>query len=508
MSVAPVAGCPSVDATAATFSPPRRSLTALSSTLSASSSLSGSNKTEPYEDNPHLSSRFKHYHRPTVSESPYLVSLVERYIVENNVEGLAKVARNRGLPPSLRQYAWPLLLSTHPFVMEPSIQDEFPDDPARISEEHHREVPYKRIKGEISRLRLKLSKSKSYSTKASNSSFSTSGQGSPGISSPKDGSAVSSQMHGDIAAEAVAARLEDQKFEFIEQAVCKFLEKYQSKVPYDPGLIWCASALAEWVHPIYEMQPVTQSRKRTHSGSSSTTTASTESIDGSSSEFSSPELTAVQAWDTNKFSFASTFESLMLVILHSPARGSDGPTGPLDSPINERGMLFVTAIRYLLPELSVHFDEEHILTSIGGDDWLIWWIKWYSAKVWNKHDVGRLWDMYLGWRPHECVVDHEDEANILNVSSDERQQGLGVDPFWNPNDLDKSARILDPCTQHLFVCISMLKSVKPTLLELDTSEIRQFLVKFPKAKDIESIISAAGEVWRSWQWKEETESSD
>lgn len=147
MSVAPVAGCPSVDATAATFSPPRRSLTALSSTLSASSSLSGSNKTEPYEDNPHLSSRFKHYHRPTVSESPYLVSLVERYIVENNVEGLAKVARNRGLPPSLRQYAWPLLLSTHPFVMEPSIQDEFPDDPARISEEHHREVPYKRIKG-------------------------------------------------------------------------------------------------------------------------------------------------------------------------------------------------------------------------------------------------------------------------------------------------------------------------------------------------------------------------
>lgn len=48
----------------------------------------------------------------------------------------------------------------------------------------------------------------------------------------------------------------------------------------------------------------------------------------------------------------------------------------------------------------------------------------------------------------------------------------------------------------------MIKAKKNTLLELEQSEIREYLSRLGKSKDIEGIVLEAGEIWRSWQWSE------
>jgi hypothetical protein len=198
-------------------------------------------------------------------------------------------------------------------------------------------------------------------------------------------------------------------------------------------------------------------------------------------------------WDAeSNFSFHKIFEDLMLVILHMPQKAADGPSGPLDNPASSRLSLFITAFRTLLPELSSHFDEEDVLSSVGGDEWLLWWVKWLGAKVLYKRDRGRMWDMYFGWRPNSVT---------------ENAAGAGVGPFWDPMHLE-STEVVDMFAQHMFVCLAILKSKKNTLLELDQSEIREYLGRVSKCDDMESIVYEAGELWRRWQVAEEEEGED
>ena len=427
--------------------------------------------------------------------------LCQKYIDEQNIEGLARIARNRGLPPSKRQSAWPLLLSSHPYAVEPLIIQEYPLGP--VSEEL---VPLRRIKGDISRYRKRLKTQNKSSTAAisnpqslTSASFLISHQHSQ-ASTPLLGSsptntnttiASNDSSHSSFGSvetldSYLTESLENRRFELIEESIEKFLEKWGQVIPYESGMVWAAFALADWVSPVYDIQEEQPNNLNV----------------------SGPSMSALQMGvGSDLMPFSTIFEKLMLVILHSPAPNGDGPYGPYgpcDSPITDRISFFLSAVRKLLPDLASHFDEEDVLSSLGGDEWLIWWIKWLGAKVWDTNDRARIWDMYLGWRPNGAKNEKENcQASSLECEIDVENE-LGPDPFWNPMELE-STKILDPHTQHLFVCLALLKSKKHTLMELDQSEIRECLGRLNPCKDIESIVTESGEFWRSWKWVEEND---
>lgn len=470
--------------------PSSASLATLS--LSASSSLSGSSSKTDHQS-PIVNARFKHYHKPTVSDSPRLVELCHRYIEEENVEALAQIARVRGLPPSYRQYAWPLLLAHHPYVVNPVVVAEFPTQP--MTED---KIPYRRIRGDISRYRKRLKASAKHAASGNfhfshqHSSASTPMSVSPtnsssghslteGCSSGASGNSNNSNNENGVDqafSQFLQDTVDDQRYRTIEDAIVKFLDKWGHMTPYESGMAWVAFALAEWVSPVFELD----------SGSSSTPPPS---------QSSTPDLAPMSAPIAN---FGTVFEQFMLVLFHSPAPNADGPYGPCDSPITDRISQFLSMFRRLLPEISSHFDEEDVLSSIGGDEWLLWWIKWMGAKAWNSHDRARVWDMYLGWRPENLPIDSG--YNLVEDENGLGGPGLGPDPFWNLVELE-SQSIVDPHTQHLFVALAMLKSRRTTLMELDQGEIREFLCRVSRSKDTESLVVEAGELWRSWKWNEE-----
>lgn len=453
---------------AATTSPDKnkekKPLAALSSTLSASSSLSGS--TNNSISSPTMSaSRFKHYQKPTVSDSPELVALCESYVENKDIEGLARLARNRGLPPQSRQYAWPLLLDNHPYVLNSNIIPEYPD-----SSIHQQKVPYNRVKNDIARYRKRLKP-----TATTNNSTT--------LTSPNENDSSGSNNTTTNLDKLSDYLSEDEKFLVIEKSIVDFLGKWGNLIPYESGITWAAFGLSEWINPIYEMQK-----------KSPADDVSSESSTPPNGNGHNEVIIPVGLW-SDKINFSQIFENFLLVMFHSPTPKGDGPYGPCDSPITDRISSFLTVFRKLLPEIADHFNEEDVLANVGGDEWIIWWIKWLGAKVWNSHDRARIWDMYLGWRPEGGKQESNYETEI----------GIGTDPFWDVMELE-STHILDPHIQHLFVCIALLKSNKHTLLELDQSEIREFLIRVSKSKDIESIIQEAGECYRSWKWLEDNES--
>lgn len=140
----------------------------------------------------------------------------------------------------------------------------------------------------------------------------------------------------------------------------------------------------------------------------------------------------------------TTYEHLMLFM------GYDGTHIPL----------FISALRTLVPGVSQHFDREDVLSAMGGDEWLSGWIRWYGLRQWDWHDVARLFDCYLSWR-----------------------EGEGV----------------EPSVHHVFCALAVMKSHSTRLLELDQSEIRQFLSRLPQSKDIERIMSTANALYEEWQ---------
>lgn len=411
-------------------------------------------------------SRFKHYHKPKVTESPRLVYLCQKFINERNIDGLALIARRRGLPPKLRQYAWPLLLASHPYVVNPSVDVEFPTQP--LSKDL---IPLKRIKNEIARYQKRMamnhttSRASTYNSStpsvATNSTHNVTHQPpqqsarstpisiSPTGSSWSDASKINgSSDQQPIGENITSASLEAQKHEAIEEAIKSFLTKWGRIIPYDSGMVYMAFSLADWVDPVCRLEDRSGLLKGTTGSGTNTTESQASSPElgpadshppveppqtnhnptptpsapynyssVSSSQVASPvssgtatptpESSTVTPFSLRSLSFtlpyvfSTVFEHLMLVAFHSPQSDSNNrPQGPCDSSTTDRISFFLSVIRRLLPDLAKHFDEEDVLSSIGGDEWLLWWVKWMGAKVWDRRDRARIWDMYFGWRPY------------------------------------------------------------------------------------------------------------
>lgn len=436
-------------------------------------------------------------------DNPQLVETCCRWLDAGDYIQVAQLARTRGLPPHLRAKAWPILLANHPFVQNPYIVPEYPsgdgDEMLFVAPNRHR------IMGDLSRARQRSrtspppapispnpqtqtpatsfchaqqdstsqhSSSQTLSTPSSSndtapssnsiprSSISverrqadssitvvhhptcttTAGRSGPAspIPSPNDG------QPRPLKKEASDIGEEDPLDAAIVDAIQAFLNKWGKYAPYDPGMVYVGVALGEWVDP----QEI-------------------------------PD-------------FSGLVEHALLVLLHGPPNHGDGPSGPCDSPLAQQISFFLGTFRKLLPELKDHFDDEELL-GLGGDEWLLWWIKWAGARVWHPIDRARVWDMYFGWTGQPTVPSTDGESN---------GDSAAVSPFWS---LDPTAPVLELHIQHIFVCLAALKSKRAVLLELDQSEIRQFLARFAKFDDTESIIAEAGEIWRSWHWAEESD---
>ncbi len=618
--------------------------------------------------------------KPTINDSPELVSLVYKYIEERNIDGLALIASQRGLPHHLRQLVWPLLLIDHPFVKKPYISPKTTADSFQDEEQHT--LSFKKIRTDLDRYR----KHSHRHTKHNQSKHNSNNAEHPSIENNNEDHQY--YTHDKI---STVPTLEDQMFHAIEEAIIRFLRKWGELAPYETGMAWTALGLAEWIPPVPYTNYVLNGRARTATGSfnyqqqeefdsvtdsittttgpayhntfSEINTPSSPSLSSSvesSSEASTPLLNGCEffgdALDCTQtylkrkpeLKFYEAFERLMLVLLHSPenleeeeeeeneneneheivnenehehehehehgkenknehesksnqkhktekekkdtnnkkqkskrySNSSDNDDLPLLSgePFSDRISIFLYTFRKQLPELDRYFYEEDVLSSSGGDEWLLWWIKWIGAKVWSKYDRGRIWDIYLGYRETVPIIkeigskpekftNEENEDNgdqpVLYLEQSQIKE-LGGDSFWSPMDFDptdeetafrkssilslfspskKNNAPIEPYIKHIFICLAMLKSKEVTLLELDQSEIREYLSRVstlrshstsqyvstlnlskmpsnststsadegsmtalkPPISDVENIVLEGGELWRAWLWSEMVE---
>lgn len=235
----------------------------------------------------------------------------------------------------------------------------------------------------------------------------------------------------------------------LKNAIMAFLNKWSSVFKYENGLAWVALGLAEWFPIMGSInEPIVLTGRR-HSKDQKDKSKSTndennnnnnndsnnynikntddylpnkkhndESINNLYKEYPLPQRLKDKLPEEYQFQFNELYERLLLVILHCPdtvmARDQINKEFPLQStnmsnyfPILSGGDLtfqsqtFFKIFASILPELYQPLMEETDFpqTNSSKSTWLYWWIKFSGAKVLQRQDRGRLWDILLGWRP-------------------------------------------------------------------------------------------------------------
>lgn len=464
--------------------------------------------------------------QPSFSYDSEIFQLCQHYLTTKNHQGLALVARQKGLPPFLRFKIWPILLKHHPFVVNPFIE---PDNEVNNENDINTEED---LKLDIKRDLLKYIHRLNYTNLIDLNN-----------ASPE----------------------EQEVFKILESSILKFVNKWGKIMKYDHALTWIALGLAEWFPPIPNTSWVLVGRDFP---SSKTSCIKNLFHDYSNYINNVPNLNEyledlVNDKEIINMSFRDVYERLVLVLLHAPEDKIKNKSKDLLGPkkinrkilpinggtIEERVSFFIYCFRKLLPELSQYFQEEQILNKFGShdDEWLIWWLKWCGSKVWSRLDRGRIWDLIFGWRLQNFKKSNSYYVEKLNLS-DNLINKLGPDNFWSVskdnddltienykksssfkdliNELNinessnsnsptsnsplnssinedllpplplsspsfSSSNIapadefnipfskLDPHVELLFVTLALLKSKENTLMELDQHEIRQFLSRLP-----------------------------
>ncbi|CAG88802.2 DEHA2F02838p [Debaryomyces hansenii CBS767] len=464
--------------------------------------------------------------QPSFSYDSEIFQLCQHYLTTKNHQGLALVARQKGLPPFLRFKIWPILLKHHPFVVNPFIE---PDNEVNNENDTNTEED---LKSDIKRDLLKYIHRLNYTNLIDLNN-----------ASPE----------------------EQEVFKILESSILKFVKKWGKIMKYDHALTWIALGLAEWFPPIPNTSWVLVGRDFP---SSKTSCIKNLFHDYSNYINNVPNLNEyledlVNDKEIINMSFRDVYERLVLVLLHAPEEKIKNKSKDLLGPkkinrkilpinggtIEERVSFFIYCFRKLLPELSQYFQEEQILNKFGShdDEWLIWWLKWCGSKVWSRLDRGRIWDLIFGWRLQNFKKSNSYYVEKLNLS-DNLINKLGPDNFWSvskdnddstienykksssfkdlinelninessnsnsptsnspsnssinedllpPSPLSSSSfsssniapadefnipfSKLDPHVELLFVTLALLKSKENTLMELDQHEIRQFLSRLP-----------------------------
>lgn len=184
-----------------------------------------------------------------------------------------------------------------------------------------------------------------------------------------------------------------------------------------------------------------------------------------------------------------------------------------------------------------------ISNSNKNNQWLTWWFKYCGAKVFDKFDRGRLWDLLIGFRLSYSNFEYKffDNSRVLKrfkkfyndddfKFDNEFNVEFQTDAFWyKPSNDEKNELKWSQCDyqiQLVFIYIAILQKNESKLLEFDQFEIKNFLNKLPNDKfkeihelntindpkllnnsdyvsnDFEKLFNQAGELWRNWLWNE------
>ncbi|RCK57548.1 Oxidant-induced cell-cycle arrest protein 5 [Candida viswanathii] len=398
-------------------------------------------------------------YKPSFNYDLEVFNLCKEYLNTRNHHGLALIARQKGIPPFLRFKVWPILLKSHPFVINPFIQ---PDQDL-------------------------MKESSSSSTSSSTTATTDNSPVNSAHSSIKDGVVMQesdteeppSDPHEEIKrkikrdlgkyiqrlkysqSKYTVGEMEHQILSILEDSILKFILKWGKIIKYDLSLTWIALNLAEWFPPVPKTPWVLVGRDYSNADSLLIINVMDDYsnyIDNIPDLKNYIENLIYSDEKVSNMSFREVYERLVLVLLHCPEpesrkkksealkNASDLEQAQLQplkvnkttlpktgGTIEERVSYFIYCLRKLLPELSQYFHEEQILTKFGclDDEWLIWWLKFCGTKVWSKYDRGRIWDFMMGWRlknPRRDFNYYYEKLNYVNRNTLEK---LGPDIFWS-----------------------------------------------------------------------------
>lgn len=476
-----------------------------------------------------------------------VILLCLHYLKTNNHAGLALLARQRGVPPTLRRRVWPVLLKYHPYVISPFISPNVEND-------EDAQLP---ADGKIRRELLKYFRVR---TKAEENV--PSGSSSPNSMDNNNGNSPSP--------------VEDEIVRILEAAIYKFFNKWGAITKYDSGFAWIALGLAEWFPPIPNSNYVLIGRDCINKNDplNRHLTQLNEYTEDSGTLATEEEFVldhhSMSTLDENAqlMTFAEVYERLVLVLLHSKEEKDGGPLVELrrgsvetleelhptktitdlisSNSLNQQELLFKTgkietrvqfflvAFAKLLPELYRSLSEDDMLNNNSNkhSQWLTWWLKYCGAKALNKFDRGRLWDLLLGFRYHynQFADEYHDSAKVLKRFKklydvdldliDTKNVDLSSDIFWyKPGEANELKWCqIDYQLQMTFVYVAILQRNEGKLLELDQVEIAEFLNRLPpcvfhsdsqvelssdsSTNDFNKVLKSAGELWRGWLWNE------
>ncbi|KAH0538210.1 hypothetical protein FGG08_005179 [Glutinoglossum americanum] len=364
---------------------------------------------------------------------------------KNAASTLAEIARTSGIPASLRQSVWPMLLETHPLVRAEAAGNAAPLRQSGSTPE----IPTKRIRAELSRYhrrRKGIPNTRHPSPPRSRS---------PGIESPGSVPTTESMVSPPDQEALDQAALDSA----VEDAVVAYLES-RGSAKYSPGMVYVCLTLSDWV-------------------------------------FVPPSVSNDQ--ENQSAGLAKAFEQMMAVILWSspqvPTR--TGNMQLLDGVLTRRISHFLTIFRKLLPELAAYFDEEE--ANGFGEEWVHNWIQWWCSRELSKDDKARLWDFYLGYRPTPRrpllpTPAGSDDEDVHIDSSDGDGEDEAPPRLVLPGNVNSGAvEAYTPADWHPFVCLALLRACKDALEELELSEIRTLLTRLPRI-NMDAILREAGKM--------------
>lgn len=406
--------------------------------------------------------------KPSFNYDLEVFNLCKEYLNTRNHHGLALITRQKGIPPFLRFKVWPILLKSHPFVINPFIQpdQDLMKESSSSSTSSSTSTTGSPINSEHSSIKDGIL----------NQGNDTREEPQPQPSDPHE--EIRRKIKRDLGkyiqrlkysqSKYTVSELEHQIISILEDSVLKFILKWGKIIKYDLSLTWVALNLAEWFPPIPKTPWVLVGRDYSTADSSLVINLMDDYsnyIDNIPDLKSYLENLIYNDEKISNMSFREVFERLVLVLLHCPEpesrrkksevskHASDLDHSHVQSmkvnkttlpktggTIEERVSYFIYCLRKLLPELSQYFHEEQILTKFGclDDEWLIWWLKFCGTKVWSKYDRGRIWDFMLGWRlknPRRDFNYYYEKLNYVNRNTLEK---LGPDIFWSVGSEDNN----------------------------------------------------------------------
>jgi hypothetical protein len=358
-------------------------------------------------------------------------------------ERIRVLANDRGVPPQLRKFVWPVLLS------EWLTEDACPADDVDCSEmeEKLRKIA-KRIRGELSRYHRRKNKralpSSSVVTPSTTAFSSTTPE-------PSVGSTASSTTSTPSNSPPHSLFLDDAPLDLaVESTIISFLTA-NPEIEYSPGMVYLAYTLGSYIY---------------------TPTPLTPPIQG----FDDPNLLLRQSFHAALSLFGQL--PLQHQLIRTPSTRQNSTVSLLSVlpsteaskfPATHRISQFLSAFRLVMPELASYFDDEGV--GGWGDDWVGGWVGWFCAKELcgkiNDEVKARLWDHYFSFPPPPPTSPAQ-----FPPSPQPEATGPGED-------------------LHIYVCIALLKSCADVLEVLEQSEIRTLLQQLPPVEDVEGILREA-----------------